>query len=59
MNNYQEYIHVSRYARWRDEDGRRETWDETVERYISHFRQVIEDCPASKADKKKMLEELG
>ena len=32
MNLYQEYIHKSRYARYRDDLGRRETWDETVDR---------------------------
>lgn len=29
---YQQYIHLSRYSRWRDDLGRRETWDETVDR---------------------------
>jgi len=32
MNLYQTYIHTSRYARYRDDLGRRETWDETVNR---------------------------
>lgn len=39
MDSYQQYIHKSRYARWREEDGRRETWKETVERYINFFRE--------------------
>jgi len=39
MNNmlptpYQQFIHKSRYARWIDEEDRRENWDETVERYL-------------------------
>lgn len=34
MNDYQNFIALSRYARWRDEDNRRETWAETVERYM-------------------------
>ncbi len=39
MNNYlptdyQAFIHTSRYARWLDEQNRRETWVETVDRYI-------------------------
>lgn len=34
MNSYQEFIALSRYARWLDDEGRRETWEETVERYI-------------------------
>lgn len=35
--DFQKYIHLSRYARWRDDLGRRETWEETVQRYISFF----------------------
>lgn len=32
----QQFIHVSKYARWRDEDNRRETWEETVRRYMDN-----------------------
>jgi ribonucleoside-diphosphate reductase alpha chain len=32
----QQYIHVSKYARWIEEENRRETWEETVDRYINH-----------------------
>jgi ribonucleoside-diphosphate reductase alpha chain len=35
---YQDFIHISRYARYNDDIGRRETWDETVDRYISYFK---------------------
>jgi ribonucleoside-diphosphate reductase alpha chain len=31
---YQQFIHKSRYARWLDDEQRRENWDETVERYL-------------------------
>ncbi len=31
---YQQFIHQSRYARWLEGENRRETWDETVARYI-------------------------
>ena len=34
--DYQSFIHKSRYARWLDEEGRREAWDETVERYMDN-----------------------
>ncbi len=34
MNDYQKFIAVSRYARWIDAENRRETWDETVNRYV-------------------------
>ena len=49
MNNYlptdyQSFIHTSRYARWLDDEGRRETWGETVGRYVSNIvAPVIED----------------
>jgi ribonucleoside-diphosphate reductase alpha chain len=40
MNNYlptdyQNFIATSRYARWLDSEGRRETWAETVGRYMT------------------------
>ena len=31
---YQSFIALSRYARWLPDEGRRETWDETVGRYV-------------------------
>lgn len=41
MNNYlpsdyQAFIHTSRYARWIEDEGRRETWAETVDRYMTN-----------------------
>ncbi len=39
MDEYQTFIHKSRYARYLDEQGRRETWEETVTRYTEYFRQ--------------------
>ena len=37
MDQYQQYIHKSRYARYLDDENRRETWEETVMRYISFW----------------------
>ena len=37
---YQQMIHLSRYARWLPEAGRRETWEETVERYITFMSKI-------------------
>lgn len=37
ISQYQSYIHTSRYARWLPDEGRRETWTETVSRYIEFF----------------------
>ncbi len=39
MNEYQSFIHLSRYARYREDLGRRETWEETVGRYCNFFRE--------------------
>lgn len=40
---YQQYIHLSRYARWLDDLGRRETWEETVDRFIGFFKKHISE----------------
>lgn len=34
---YSHFIYLSRYSRWVEEKNRRETWDETVQRYINFF----------------------
>ena len=34
--DYQSFIHTSRYARWLEDEGRRESWSETVERYMDN-----------------------
>lgn len=38
MEDYSKYIAMSRYARWIESENRRETWDETVERYGNFFK---------------------
>ena len=47
MDLYQQYIHVSRYARWLPEEGRRETWEETVDRYVGFFNNKYDFNPIS------------
>ncbi|NOR27629.1 MAG: ribonucleoside-triphosphate reductase [Lutibacter sp.] len=42
MDDYQKYIHISKYARFLDKEKRRETWEETVERYCSFFRNRLQ-----------------
>ena len=37
MDQYREYIAASRYARYQDDKGRRETWDETVQRFVDYI----------------------
>lgn len=39
---YQSFIHLSRYSRWLEEEGRRETWEETVDRYMNFFKEHLE-----------------
>ena len=41
MNDYQKFIAISRYARWMDDAGRRETWDETVTRYVDYITEKV------------------
>tara|TARA_R100000808_G_scaffold6733_2_gene19789 strand:- start:6637 stop:8571 length:1935 start_codon:yes stop_codon:yes gene_type:complete len=40
---YQEFIHLSRYSRWLPDEGRRETWNETVGRYFDFFEEHLKD----------------
>lgn len=39
MSPYESYIYHSRYARYLDDKGRREHWDETVNRYLDFFEE--------------------
>lgn len=41
---YSEFIHLSRYSRWREDLGRRETWEETVERLIEFWIKQVEEA---------------
>lgn len=38
---YRSFIHQSRYARWNEQEGRRETWEETVDRYMNFMRDHL------------------
>jgi ribonucleoside-triphosphate reductase (thioredoxin) len=52
MDQYQEYIAASRYARFVDDKQRRESWSETVTRYVdyvfSRTPQLQDDSPLKK-----------
>ena len=43
---YQSFIHMSRYSRWLEDEGRRESWSETVGRLISFFKENIKGIDA-------------
>ena len=41
--SYQDFIHLSRYSRWLESEGRRETWEETVDRYFDFFKNHLKE----------------
>lgn len=43
MDAYQQYIHKSRYARYLPSEERRETWKETITRYIKYWGDKLTD----------------
>lgn len=51
QNDYRAFIHTSRYARWLEDENRRETWAETVGRYIT---KVV----VPKLDNKPLVKEI-
>lgn len=55
----QQFIHISRYARWLYTDNRRETWAETVSRYFDFFDKNLAEKNKYKVTKdlRKELEE--
>ncbi len=56
---YQSFIHLSRYARWRYDEERREKWSETIGRYFDFFKEDLkEKCDYDFSDvERKELEE--
>ena len=42
-NDYQNFIALSRYARWLPEKKRRETWEETVSRYFDFMEEHLKE----------------
>ena len=41
MDNFEQFIVTSRYCKWLPEKGRRETWEETVSRYMNYVMAHI------------------
>ena len=57
--DYQTFIHKSRYARWLDDLGRRETWPETVTRYVDNVvRPALEKANIAASKIKKLTQEV-
>lgn len=53
MSLYSQVIHQTRYARWNEEEKRREYWNETVDRFTDHFEKHLPEIP------KKTLKEVN
>jgi ribonucleoside-diphosphate reductase alpha chain len=51
LTDYQKFIHASRYARWVPSENRRETWEETVNRYTGFFKNRFDVFPEEKVNK--------
>ena len=56
-SSYQDFIHLSRYSRWLENENRRETWEETVDRYFNFFEKHLKDNHNFVEDK-EVVEEL-
>ena len=56
-SSYQDFIHLSRYSRWLENENRRETWEETVDRYFNFFEKHLKDNHNYVEDK-EVVEEL-
>jgi ribonucleoside-diphosphate reductase alpha chain len=61
MDQYREYIAASRYARYIDDKGRRETWEETVQRFVDYIfsrNSVLNSNLSSEYNFAKLKDEL-
>jgi ribonucleoside-triphosphate reductase len=43
MSPYQSFIATSRYARWLENENRRETWEESADRYLSFMAEHVKN----------------
>ena len=53
---YQSFIHLSRYARWDYDKTRRETWEETVDRYFDFFKEHLKNTCNYEVEEKELKE---
>jgi len=59
--DYQNFIALSRYARWKEDEQRRETWGETVNRYFDYMESHLKNnhnYNITKALKEKLSEHI-
>jgi len=55
-NPYENFIALSRYARWLENENRRETWGETVDRYFNFMQGHLRDNHGYVADEALVTE---
>lgn len=58
MDQYQEYIAASRYARYLDDKGRREQWSETVWRYVEYIFSRTKEISGDEQLKNRLYEAI-
>jgi ribonucleoside-triphosphate reductase (thioredoxin) len=58
MDQYQEYIAASRYARYLDDKGRREQWSETVWRYVDYIFSRTQEISNNQQLKDKIYDAI-
>lgn len=59
VDPYKNFIAVSRYARFDDVKGRRETWEETVDRYVNFMQKhMIDNYPQVTIDYAEIKEAI-
>jgi ribonucleoside-diphosphate reductase alpha chain len=59
--DYQNFIALSRYARWKEDEQRRENWGETVDRYFDNMYKHLKtnhSYTITKALKEKITEQI-
>ena len=59
--DYQNFIALSRYARWKEDEQRRENWGETVDRYFDYMTNHLKNNHSytiTKALKEKMTTQI-
>lgn len=59
LDTYKSVIHKSRYARYLDEEKRRETFEETITRYINFMYKTAKNTKIFKEDLHNLYIELG
>lgn len=59
MDNYQKFIATSRYCRWIEEEKRRETFDEAVDRYVNFMKEKHPILSEEILEKAGAIKDLG